>query len=406
MSQVPPSRTDVPFVKAVPEILRQRQLSRRAVARQANIDPGHFSRVLRHAAYKAPSAALVAKVAHALDLPDDYFPEYREAAVIERIRSDSAWRDDLYDRLKPVMAPSPGIHFPEPEALEVPARRRAPEGYFYVPTPVRMRRQPLHETYLRLYDLDLGDNEAIDDFVRTYGRLGMARYSFSSAQHDREPIGFELNYLGFPNGPGALSSELRAENSRLTRESKPDDWAGGFPWALESLPEFRHGATLIKDMVSAWRWINEEIQPAAGEWEAMVWKQRIQRPPRNKGEAAQFLQDYLDEGLAFFPPGLALRGGLRTAWSIRPAKQEEGLPLYPICCLQLANHIFEGAKYRTCQKTDCSRHFVRQQGRAKQGQNWTKGVQFCRDRCANTQGARDRRGSSGARPKRSRGRRS
>jgi transcriptional regulator with XRE-family HTH domain len=83
----------------MPDLLRERGLSRRALARKASIDPGHLSRVLRHQAYKAPSATLVAKVARALGLPPDYFPEYRQATLIERIKSDPSWRDDLYDQV-------------------------------------------------------------------------------------------------------------------------------------------------------------------------------------------------------------------------------------------------------------------------------------------------------------------
>jgi hypothetical protein len=34
----------------------------------------------------------------ALGLPRDYFPEYREAFVIDRVRSDPRLRDELYVR--------------------------------------------------------------------------------------------------------------------------------------------------------------------------------------------------------------------------------------------------------------------------------------------------------------------
>ena len=36
----------------------------------------------------------------ALGLPRDFFPEYRESAVIDRLRRDGDLRDELYDRLE------------------------------------------------------------------------------------------------------------------------------------------------------------------------------------------------------------------------------------------------------------------------------------------------------------------
>jgi hypothetical protein len=40
------------------------------------------------------------RIARELDLPADYFPEVREAFVIERIKRDPALRDSLYARLR------------------------------------------------------------------------------------------------------------------------------------------------------------------------------------------------------------------------------------------------------------------------------------------------------------------
>jgi len=41
------------------------------------------------------------RVADALELPHDYFPELREAAVIERLKTDPELRDKLYRELRP-----------------------------------------------------------------------------------------------------------------------------------------------------------------------------------------------------------------------------------------------------------------------------------------------------------------
>jgi hypothetical protein len=41
----------------------------------------------------------MARVALALQLPEDYFPEFREAFVIDRIRSDPRLRNEIYAQL-------------------------------------------------------------------------------------------------------------------------------------------------------------------------------------------------------------------------------------------------------------------------------------------------------------------
>jgi hypothetical protein len=38
-------------------------------------------------------------VATALGLPPDYFPEYRERTVIDRVKQDTQVRDEVFDRL-------------------------------------------------------------------------------------------------------------------------------------------------------------------------------------------------------------------------------------------------------------------------------------------------------------------
>jgi len=97
---VAPKRTQRSFVEEVPALLEARHLSLRALARQAGVTDAHLSRVLRQVNYKTPSAELTKRVAVALELPEDYFPEYRESLVIERIRRDPHLRERLYSRLR------------------------------------------------------------------------------------------------------------------------------------------------------------------------------------------------------------------------------------------------------------------------------------------------------------------
>ena len=95
-----PDNTDQPFVEELPRLLEERGYSLRRLAREAGVDPSHLSRVLRQTGYKTPSGELTGKVAEALGLPSDYFPEYRQAVVLARVRTDTALRERLYAELK------------------------------------------------------------------------------------------------------------------------------------------------------------------------------------------------------------------------------------------------------------------------------------------------------------------
>jgi transcriptional regulator with XRE-family HTH domain len=94
-------QTDTPFVEELPRLLRERGMSLRALAATMAISDSHLSRVIRRVDYKTPSPDLTRRAALALDLPPDYFPEFREAYVIERLKSDPRLRNDLYVRLNP-----------------------------------------------------------------------------------------------------------------------------------------------------------------------------------------------------------------------------------------------------------------------------------------------------------------
>ena len=96
---MPSQRSTRPFAQELPGLLEEHGLSIRAIARAADVDPAHLSRVLRGARGKTPSPSLARRVAEALGLPTDYFPEWREAVIVERIREDPRLRDRIYDRM-------------------------------------------------------------------------------------------------------------------------------------------------------------------------------------------------------------------------------------------------------------------------------------------------------------------
>lgn len=122
------------------------------------------------------------------------------------------------------------------------------------------------------------------------------------------------------------------------------------------------------------------------------------RRPQSREEALEFLhvnlneglrEAYHDYGLNYFNPHFSVEhADERSEPRIIPPDQPR---LYAICCLQLFNHMVEGATYRRCQNDRCGRLFVRQAGgRAKAGQHRTKGVKFHHEKCAKSAGERRR----------------
>lgn len=87
------------FLDEVPRLLAANEMSLRALGEEIKVSPSHLSRVLRRRDYQTPSGELARKVALAFGLPEDYFPEFRESVVLERVRGDAKLRDELYDRL-------------------------------------------------------------------------------------------------------------------------------------------------------------------------------------------------------------------------------------------------------------------------------------------------------------------
>jgi transcriptional regulator with XRE-family HTH domain len=94
-----PGVTNRPFSEELPRLLTERGLSVRSLARQIDINSSHLSRVIRRKDYKTPSSDLMRRISEALGLPDDYFPEYRELVVIDRVKRDAALRDEIYAHL-------------------------------------------------------------------------------------------------------------------------------------------------------------------------------------------------------------------------------------------------------------------------------------------------------------------
>ena len=74
-------------------------MSMRALAREVPVSSGHLSRALRSADGKRPTPALLRRITEVLELPGDYFLETRRAQVMERLATDDALMDRVFDEL-------------------------------------------------------------------------------------------------------------------------------------------------------------------------------------------------------------------------------------------------------------------------------------------------------------------
>jgi transcriptional regulator with XRE-family HTH domain len=93
-------RTARSFNDELPDLLQERGLSLRAFARLVGVGSDHLSRVLRGARGKSASGELTQRVAAALDLPEDYFPEARLAFIVSHLTQHPQLRDRIYDQLR------------------------------------------------------------------------------------------------------------------------------------------------------------------------------------------------------------------------------------------------------------------------------------------------------------------
>lgn len=86
--------TDLPFVVEARRLMQQENLTLRDLAAQADVDDGYLAHVLN--GKKRASEDLVLRVSLALDLPADYFIEYRRAAVDEYLKHEPRIVNRLY----------------------------------------------------------------------------------------------------------------------------------------------------------------------------------------------------------------------------------------------------------------------------------------------------------------------
>lgn len=89
-------RTQTSVRKELPALLKESGMSIRQLARAIDLPQSYISRVLH--GDRAASKNLLERAAVELDLPVDYFPEYRELVAIEAVRSNAALRERIYNQ--------------------------------------------------------------------------------------------------------------------------------------------------------------------------------------------------------------------------------------------------------------------------------------------------------------------
>jgi hypothetical protein len=233
------------------------------------------------------------------------------------------------------------------------------------------------EIYLELFHLELGDTEAIVHFVNRYGVLGISYNDYALVRHlpgFQEKIRLALE-ASWPPG------RKRGLDARLHRGVM----------LVETLVEFRLGASCLRDLVRAWQMLASGASRSSTQWESVpaeheihpIWTDATTDPATRADEAESFLIQMLNAGLEPFHPRL-----MPTNRSVsHPGTLLHG-PLYSVCCLELYNHILEHATYRECANDRCRQIFVRQTGRADQGQHRSEGIKYCSKHCARAQAQR------------------
>ncbi len=245
----------------------------------------------------------------------------------------------------------------------------------------------LGESYLELAALDLADDSAIRAFIERWGPLGV-RWRQDPVSGEQIEDNEYKNLMGTPSlfeiadGLGDRYRELRGSVEVAAEEAGPD-----IVVIEETMTEFRLGASLIRDVLRAWRWQRADVAPSEP-WEFLP---KFYGGPASPDNAAERADDWTHGLLSAFYPQFVRIDIAHDGETRGGDPYFSNVPLISLMALELYNHACEDAAYKTCQNETCGRLFVRQEGRALHGQHRRTGVKYCTSECARAQAQRSYR---------------
>lgn len=248
------------------------------------------------------------------------------------------------------------------------------------------------EIYLELISLDIASETDIVDFVNTYGPLGIRRGGSRGWGPKSEPYA-AVAFFGFNEVRPLLEASVKEALGEVYEgipdfQFRFDEETDDEEYMPETITEFRYGASWLRDLVKAWRWVSEDLEPDT--WDCPIWgSQEFDGPPSDANQALFEVEHGLDLALEAFHPRLFRPVPPGPLSPSQPFSQ--GIPAFLICCLELFNHIAERANYKRCANETCYGLFVRQRGRSIHGQHRTRGVKYCSSECARAQAQREYR---------------
>jgi hypothetical protein len=261
---------------------------------------------------------------------------------------------------------------------------------------------PFDEIYLRLAAVDPERDLDIIMFVEEYGPIDL--YEPHEAAR---PAGFAVTRAPYPMlaaYPGfdgleefdlvpQVVAEAQAARARVVDIKAVEDGLVSPPATIQ---EMRWAVRCMRDLVSTYRCLSEQRPTTDFEWaNPLIAYDLDGQRTGNSGpfwttegyDLPEFLSDSLEIGLRDVSPRLVFRDDLQPE-KARDWAEHFPFPLWSVCCLELFNHIVEGALIKDCANERCRRPFVRQIGRSAHGQRRRTGVRFCSDSCARAQAQR------------------